>query len=267
MKIMRYILPLFILLLAQVSVAQSVGISEAEIRKFFDNYSNSPAKLLELMVDDLRFRDPTMNFEFISKAALVKTFSAPSGVTKFRAEIVSMYFISRFVVDVHGTLTGEMKGKPFRTLFSTILVFNREKKLISWTDHVDPQTFAGNSPVSEKNKRFIEDFFKFYAKLNPVGLENYLDENVRLVDPTLNLDFKGIGTIKEVWKQAAKTFSGGKFELKKIYFITENVIDAHGFKKVKTKPGKKLELPFSTIFILKKGKIRHWVDHVDKDSL
>jgi hypothetical protein len=262
---MKCILMLAILILAQTTLAQ--GVTEAEIRQFFDYYSNSPTKLVEMMVEDFKFKDPTMGFEFGTKADVIKAFSAPSGVSKFKAEPVSIHFISPFVIDIHGVNSGEMKGKPFRTAFSTILIFNRDKKLISWTDHVDPNTFKGNSPINEKNKRFVKDFFKFYAKLNSNGIEKYMDEKVRLVDPTLGLDFKGINTIKEVWKQASEVYSGGKFEIKQMYFITENVIDTHGFIKAKTKKGTKLKVPFSTIFILENGKIKHWVDHVDKEAL
>ena len=261
---MRYILLFLILIFAQTTSAQ--GISEAEIRQFFENYSNSPTKLVEMMVDDFKFKDPTMKLEFNSKADVIKAFSAPSGVTKFKAEVVSMYFISPFVVDVHGRITGDMKGKPFRTLFSTILIFNENKKLISWTDQVDPNTFKGNSPVNDKNKRFIKDFFKAYAKLQTDKIDKYLDQNIRLVDPTIKLDYRGIETIQGVWKQSKEIFEKGKIKIKEIYFITESVIDVHGVIDAKTKKGKKLLAPFSTILILENGKIKHWVDHFDKES-
>ena len=264
MKIMRYILLLMILGLAQINLAQ--GVSEAEIKQFFYNYSNSPTKLLEMMVDDFKFKDPTMKLEFNSKSDVIKAFSAPSGVTKFKAEVGSMYFISPLVIDVHGVISGEMKGNPFRTLFSTILIFNQARKLISWTDHVDPNTFSGNSPVNEKNKRVIKEFFKVYAKLDTNSVDRFLDQNIRLVDPTFHLDYRGIQKIKEVWKQSKETFENGNVKIKKIYFITGNVIDVHGVIVAKTKKGKKLLAPFSTILILENGKIKHWVDHFDKES-
>lgn len=263
-KKMKSALFLVVFVFAQINFAQ--GISEAEIRQFFDFYSNSPTKLVEMMVEDFKFKDPTMKLEFGTKADVVKAFSAPSGVTNFKAEPVSIHFISPLVVDVHGINSGKMRGNPFKTLFSTILIFNENKKLISWTDHVDPNTFKGNSSVNDKNRRFVKDFFKFYAKLNSNGIEKYVDENIRLVDPTLGLDFKGISTIREVWKQASEAYLGGKFEIKRMYFITEDVIDTHGFIRAKTKKGKKLKISFSTIFILENGKIKHWVDHVDQGA-
>lgn len=260
---MRYILLLSILFLAQITFSQRV--SEADIQQFFADYSNSPTKLVEMMVDDFKFKDPTMKLEFNTKADVIKAFSAPSGVTKFKAEVVSIYFISPFVVDTHGVISGEMQGKPFRTLFSTILIFNQNKKLISWTDHVDPNTFKGNSPVNEKNKRFIKDFFKIYGKLETDSADKFIDENIRLADPTFNLDYRGVQKIKEVWRQSKEVFDKGKIKIKKIYFITENVIDVHGVINAKTKKGKKLLAPFSTVVILENGKIKHWVDHFDKE--
>lgn len=261
---MRFILLFVVLLLAQTTFSQ--GITEAEIKQFFDTYTNSPTKLLEMMVDDFKFKDPTMKLEFNSKADVIKAFSGNSGVTKFKAEPVSIHFISPFVVDVHGVNSGEMRGKPFRTLFSTILIFNQNKKLISWTDHVDPNSFSGNSPVNKKNKRFIKEFFKVYEKLDTNFADKFLDPKVRLVDPTFKLNYRGIEKIKEVWNQSKQIFEKGKIKIKSLYFITENVVDIHGVMTAKTKKGRNLTARFSTIFIIENGKIKYWVDHFDTNA-
>lgn len=266
---MKHLVFLMILVFGQTVFSQNAGqkVSEDYVRQIFKHYSATDLKVLDFADDNVSFNDFTMGIKYNSKEQIRKTLINPANSLKnFKAEIKKIFYISPYVVDVHGVNSGLMDGKPFRTLFSTALIFDKNKKIVSWTDHVDPNTFTGNSPVTEKNKQFIKDFFKAYSKLDTSAIDKYVDENVRLIDPTLKLDYKGLQKIKQVWDESKQIFESGIIKINKLYFITENVIDVQGMFDVKTRKGKRLLTPFSTVFMLENGKIKHWVDHVDREA-
>lgn len=120
----------------------STLLTEVEIRQIFDRYARFDDSLVEMVADEFLFQDVTMNLKARKRDEILAMFASyRKSITDYRIEVHSILFIAPSVVDVQGRITGKLQGKPFETLFSTALVFDANKRIKSWTDHVNPGTF------------------------------------------------------------------------------------------------------------------------------
>lgn len=270
----KFILLSAFILVSINSRAQSYSKEELEktkqlARELIGYYSKSDEKFLDFLAPRFSFDDYTVGIKIKSVEEAKQVLKMDRGVTDWKVSVEKIEVLSPQLAIIYGTQTGYRKSIPFKTLFISTLVFNKTSKLVHWTDTVDPQSFNGGSPSASADRELIRSFYKnAYSKLDPTRLSDFLHPKLKLVDHTMNLNYTGIDTIRYVWTNSAKLFDmkKSKIELKKLNPIAKDVLEARGYFNGYKKDGGRIRSPFSSVFILKEGKIFRWIDHVDVNS-
>jgi haloalkane dehalogenase len=240
--------------------------NKATIREIFRYYNQFDSAMLNYMAANANFEDPTMGLKWNTRPPAIEALiQSKQMIQNWKSEIQEIIQISPSVFDIHGTNSGIINGKPFSTLFSTALVFNKEGKVRSWIDNVNPATFTESpKPVSKKNERFIQEFMNAYATLDTAWLLQNLHPNAILIDPTFNLRLKGMEQIKKGWADGIGAYKNINRKISGLYFIADDVIDINGeLHAFDIKNNKTINPPFSIIIYLKEGKIFRWTEHWD----
>lgn len=268
------LLQILLVICTLTSFAQKYPKEELEAtrqlsKKLVGYYNNSDPQFLDHLAPRFSFDDYTAGLRIKSVEEVKQVLAMDRGVEDWKVDVEKIVVISPQLSIVYGNQTGKRKGVPFRTRFISQLVFNKERKLLHWTDTVDPTSFQGGTKPAEEDATLIKEFYKnAYSRLDPARISEYLHPQLKLRDHTLNLTYTGVDTIKYVWKTSAELFDmkRSKIELKHLNPICKDVLEAQGNFNGYRKDGKKLKSPFSSIFILKDNKIFRWIDHVDANA-
>ena len=254
---------------------QNDGVTKKirEINRYYNEFYKSYDTTILNYISETSFflRDHTLGINLKSKGDLRNYLKSsakllPNTLVSFKSEIKDFFYITPYVVDVHGLNSGIHEGVKFSTPFTTVMMFDDNLKLIGWTDHVDPKTFSGGSSKSGRNKKVIREFYKGYSAIDTTYISKYCSKDLKLVDPTMKLEMSE-QDLKRAWVQSRWQLTDIKVTLSDFRVIAENVIDVNGqFDFTVRQSSKKVKTPFSTVFILKDKKIIHWVDHFDKNA-
>lgn len=232
-------------------------------------YNTSDPRFLEHLASQFSFDDYTVGLRIKSIEEVKQVLGMDRGVTDWEVNVDKIEVVSPQLAIIYGNQSGKRKGVSFQTQFISHLVFNKDRKLLHWTDTVDPKSFQGGSKPTRENLVFIRDFYKSaYAQLDPTQIMKFLHPQLTVRDHTLNLNYTGIDTIRYVWRTSAEIFDmkRSKIQLKKINPICKDVLEARGYFNGLRKDGRKLKSPFSSVFILMDNKILYWIDHVDVNA-
>jgi hypothetical protein len=264
---------LVISIVAHISLAISLkanDTTELKVKDIFKLYNAFDTALIEFTATKFNIVDYTTGIKITTPEQLKKSLkNSKNMIENWSSVIEDIFYVSKYVASVRGVNSGNVNGKPFKTRFVTVLVFNKQYQVVSWSDHIDPMTFSDSTGViSEKHKNKISALFKLYSTYKNTDsskLGNYLAQNIKFSDPTFRIATAGIDTLKHyIWPAAVNVYEKADFRINDYYFITEDVINITGILYIATKSGKRITSRFSTVLIFKNDKICNWVDHFDK---
>jgi ketosteroid isomerase-like protein len=263
---------LVISIVAHISLAISLKANdtiEVKVKDIFKHYNAFDTALIEFTASKFNIKDYTTGIKITTPEQLKKSLkNSKNMIENWSSVIEDIFYVSKYVASVRGVNSGKVNGKPFKTRFVTVLVFNKQYQVVSWSDHIDPKTFAGGSITSDRHKSTIASLFKLYGSYknsDSTLLGNYLSPDIVFVDPTFRISTKGIDTLKHhIWPAAVNVYEKADFRINDYYFITEDVVNITGTLYITTKKGKNIASRFSTVLIFEKDRIKNWVDHFDK---